>query len=204
MNFSIAPQTSRLGLRASDFTVVALSLAVLATLPAHANGPNLITNPGFETSTLSGWNPNNNSSFQGVTSTVTHSGNYAYFDGPYPSYGDLSQSILTTPGTSYDISFWLKSGGSPSNAIVSFEGVQILNLVDQPVGPFQQYTFVDQATSTSATLDFQFRNHPDFWYLDDVSVTAAAAPEASTTLSFRLLLVLGLGGVVVAARRRKA
>lgn len=39
---------------------------------------------------------------------------------------------------------------------------------------------------------------------DALSLTAApAVPEASTTVSFGLLLALGMGGVVVAAKRRK-
>ena len=37
-----------------------------------------------------------------------------------------------------------------------------------------------------------------------VSATPAAVPEASTTVSFGLLLTLGLGGAVVTARRKKA
>ena len=36
------------------------------------------------------------------------------------------------------------------------------------------------------------------------SFTPAAVPEASTTVSFGLLLALGLGGVVIAAKKKKA
>ena len=34
--------------------------------------------------------------------------------------------------------------------------------------------------------------------------TRAPVPEASTTVSFGLLLALGLGGLVIAAKRKKA
>ncbi len=37
-----------------------------------------------------------------------------------------------------------------------------------------------------------------------ITVNAPAVPEASTTVSFGLLLAFGLGGLVVSARRRKA
>jgi len=37
----------------------------------------------------------------------------------------------------------------------------------------------------------------------DLSFAPAAVPEASTTVSFGLLLALGLGGVVIAAKRKK-
>lgn len=42
-----------------------------------------------------------------------------------------------------------------------------------------------------------------FFAIDNVGAVAAPVPEASTTASFGLLLTLGLGGLVVAAKRRK-
>jgi hypothetical protein len=38
----------------------------------------------------------------------------------------------------------------------------------------------------------------------DIFTAAPAVPEASTTVSFGLLLALGMGGVVVAAKRKRA
>ncbi len=71
------------------------------------------------------------------------------------------------------------------------------------------FTFND----ASSALALSFTGQPDeslsneSWGLDNVVVKTNAAgpvPEASTTVSFGLLLALGLGGVVVAAKRKKA
>ena len=52
------------------------------------------------------------------------------------------------------------------------------------------------------TLTYNFNTAQ---FVDEVRVVTSAAPvpEASTTVSFGLLLALGLGGLVVAAKRRK-
>ena len=80
-------------------------------------------------------------------------------------------------------------------------------------GTVQQFFVPDGATTL--TLGFadagNFVGDPGF-YADNVgrdtvsfSVNApAAVPEASTTVSFGLLLALGLGGLVVSAKRKKA
>ena len=69
------------------------------------------------------------------------------------------------------------------------------------------------ATSLSAThYDFDFSNHGtyssveagDFTNNPILKFDGAPVPEASTTVSFGLLLALGMGGLVVAAKRRKA
>ncbi len=71
-------------------------------------------------------------------------------------------------------------------------------------------TFTEDFTVTSATtgfLSFAENNPtPTGDYLDNVSLTQTSAPvpEASTTISFGLLLALGLGGLAVAAKRRKS
>ena len=63
--------------------------------------------------------------------------------------------------------------------------------------------------SPIATVLFSNPNDPGdgipYALYDNVSFgMAAAVPEASTAVSLGLLLALGLGGVVMAARRKKA
>lgn len=51
----------------------------------------------------------------------------------------------------------------------------------------------------------QFDNEGDRVILNgNLVVTPAAVPEASTTVSFGMLLVLGVGGTVIAARKKKS
>ena len=56
------------------------------------------------------------------------------------------------------------------------------------------------------TQDLGVANQPFDGTIDELKIynTVAAVPEASTTASLGLLLVLGLGGLVIAAKRRKA
>ena len=70
------------------------------------------------------------------------------------------------------------------------------------------FTFAD--SSSALALDFLGQPNQDItdesWGLDNVVVktNAAPVPEASTTVSLGLLLALGMVGLVVAGRRRKA
>ena len=57
-------------------------------------------------------------------------------------------------------------------------------------------------TSSFDTVTLNATAASDF-IVDNIVVTGAPVPEASTTASFGLLLALGLGGVVVAGRRKK-
>ena len=54
--------------------------------------------------------------------------------------------------------------------------------------------FITGHATNSAGLQYAFLLTPN---------APAAVPEASTTVSFGLLLVLGLGGAVIAAKRKK-
>ena len=80
----------------------------------------------------------------------------------------------------------------------------------------QSFTFAEPDAGTSAFAGFTsslpltsliFSGGSLGVTLDNVSVgsgTPAAVPEASTTVSFGLLLALGLGSVVMAARKKRA
>lgn len=77
--------------------------------------------------------------------------------------------------------------------------------------PYTHYSFdLTPYVVSGGTYQLRFAavNNQDTLYqgVDNVSIheTPAAVPEASTTVSFGLLLALGLGGVVIAARRKKA
>jgi hypothetical protein len=63
---------------------------------------------------------------------------------------------------------------------------------------FGTFTYHLQATSALTTLEFEGRNAPGFYFLDNVSVTAAGVPDGSSTVSLLSFALLDL-----AALRRK-
>jgi hypothetical protein len=131
---------------------------------------NLIVNPGFETGDFTGWPTTLATSGSNlfVVPVNSHSGTYAVSFGA--SSGDLdaiSQSLATTPGTLYQIRFWLKLININNEFRITFGGVTLLNLVDTDTGPFgyehyKQFTLTGFATGSSTILEFAARNPPNF------------------------------------------
>ncbi len=93
------------------------------SIALQSGGSNLLSNPGFETGTVSGWHASCNPFGSGAPGTVTsgyaHSGSYSYFDGAYPNPDYLAQTVSVTSGSYYTVSFWLENlGGAPNEAII--------------------------------------------------------------------------------------
>ena len=179
-----------------------LALTAAATLsfaqPAKAN---LITNPGFETGDFTGWTQLNGNVVGTFAGVAPHSGNFqAGFGAPG---GSLSQSVATTPGASYTVSFFLAlvSAGQPEGSLsVSWGGVTLFSLTNQNGFGYTEYTFTETASTASTALQFQFSNPllTDIWFVDDVSVNPAGVPDAGSTLP-----LLGFASLGLVALRRK-
>ncbi|WP_410784894.1 chitinase [Kribbella sp. C-35] len=90
-------------MRARWLAVVVGVLLAGITVPAQA--ANILTNPGFETGSLSGWNCSGGS----VVSTPVRSGGYA-LNGAVTSsdYAQCSQTVLVQPNTAYTLSGWVR------------------------------------------------------------------------------------------------
>ena len=117
------------------------------------------------------------------------------FFGPVGTLGGIQQTLATTAGAQYFISFIFNSdGGTPGNFIVDFGGQNLLNLVNPPSAGNQTFAFNAIATAASTVLKFQFRDDPGFVLLDGVQVI----PEPAS-LGLVSLALLGLA----ASRRRK-
>jgi hypothetical protein len=81
--------------------VVACALIAASVTKASAD---LIVNGGFETGNLTGWSCS--ASLCQVDTLFVHSGTYDFNGYANGQIGDLSQIIATTPGVTYDLSFW--------------------------------------------------------------------------------------------------
>jgi hypothetical protein len=94
-------------------------------------GPNLVVNGDFESGIVGNSAPQNwtylnnfGASFGGVVSTDSpHSGSNDYFDGAVQAYDAITQSITTTIGDTYSVSFWLfENSGNSTFSSVSTNG----------------------------------------------------------------------------------
>lgn len=176
---------------------------LLAGSAYPATGANLIRNAGFESGDLKDWDLSGNQSFSGVSGFEPMAGAFAAFLGPSGTSGSLAQTLATSAGDQYEISFWLRNEIDGGNVFqVSFDGMPLLlDLRAQAAFAFRRYSFVRTATSSAATLRFTYRHDPSYWHLDEISVTrlGAAIPEPATWAT----MIGGLGLVGAAYRRRR-
>jgi hypothetical protein len=154
---------------------------------------NLVQNGDFETGDLTWWS--STSINTNVDNISPHSGLYSEYSGPVGSLGYLSQNIATMSGQTYMVNFWLQNlyGGTPSEFSVSWNGITQIDLVNSSDFPYTEFTFTAVAEGDSTPLIFGFRHDPDWFDLDDVTVTSTV-PEPATLLLFGTCLA-GLAAI---------
>jgi hypothetical protein len=180
--------------RFTQIVGLAATMGLAACLPetAHAN---LVTNGGFETGDLDGWEVTGNTSFTGVSDGVSHSGDFAAVLGPVGSLGFLSQEIATIPGQAYAVSLWLQNfDGGTNSFTASFDNeVFVPQITDADAFDYTFYSSNIIATAAFTNLIIGgYRNDPSIWIVDDIDVSAVPLPAALPLLASGLL---GLGAV---------
>ena len=186
-----------------------LSLSFGSSL-VQAGPTNIVLNGGFETGDLTGWTEKGDNtarcfpavyvaSLNQVTSFCNnsvspfppHSGQFAAFfqNSAALGAGTISQDLSTTPGTTYDLTFWLASfadpilGQTPNQMIVDWGGLQVADIVNLSTdGSYQQFSVNVLATGSSTLLSFVGTNDPNVTGLDDVSALAIATTSEPSSL----------------------
>src|SRR5664279_4841911 len=123
------------------------ALAMFASVAVHAN---LVTNGGFETGDFTGWSVFGAGAFDGVDGSVPQSGTYAAFFGePVLAPSGISQTLATTAGKLYTVTFWLANevdvtgNGIPNSFAFNWNGgAAELSLTDVAgPTPYTLYSF---------------------------------------------------------------
>jgi len=178
-------------MKSTSLPIVLLSFLLIIMAGNLASGQQLAQNPGFETGDFTDWTLTGNSNSVSVSTNFlyAHSGAYGAELGPVGSLGYLSQNIVTVPGQSYCLSFWLDcpGGGATTEFLVSWNGVNIFGQTNLPAVGWTNLVFTNFATASNTTLQFGFRNDPSYFGLDDISVFVGNAASSSAAYTFTTL-----------------
>lgn len=150
----------------------------LATAPAASAAANLVSNPGFETGSLSGWTCSSQDS--AVTSLV-HAGSYA-LSGAASSSDDAqcSQVIQVQPSSGYSLSAWVE--GSYVYLGDTGTGTSDTTTWTPPASAWEQLTtaFTTGAATTSVTIYLHGWYGQGTYYADDVTLTGPGGSPPSS------------------------
>jgi parallel beta-helix repeat protein len=157
-------------------------VTVTSSSPPPPSGSNLVANGNFATGNSTDWtlggNDSNASSPQLFIDTNAEGGStYAVGMGSMGADGTLSQTIATTAGQTYTLSFWLQNEGSGGNDFAAiWNGQTLLSLTNAAQFGYTEYTYTVTATGSTTTLELSAANNPSQWDLDNISLTAKSTP----------------------------
>ena len=203
----------------SMLLTIFLGLAVdgrASTSWCDANPLNLVQNCGFETGDFTAWTTSGFDVTQGQLGNLYGVEGTDPFDGISPNSGSfqaffadldpnattISQTLNTTAGVTYEVSWYLAQdtlpdptvtcGGTPCTNLltVSFGGTTLTDVTGIPEQGYTLYSFTSEATSGSTVLSLTIGNSAGENLLDDVSVTATPEPSPVFLLGGGLLCFL--------------
>ena len=210
------------GLAAIMLLFGALRAQAAGILCASVSG-NLVANCGFETGDFTDWTVGgalsgsfdgnyygvqgdlNNPPENGIPLGPVNSGSWAAYFGTDVTQTiapmTLSQTLTASAGVLYTITFYLDQDAltAENTFSVTFAGATLTSVTNMaPTNGYvlEQFTYNDVSVA-DPVLEFSFENPPDYFFLDDVSVAPAVAPEPSG----RLLAGAAAGLLCLAARR---
>lgn len=150
-----------------------------------ANNPNIVQNGGFETGNLDYWTDFEFGQVMiddGTSGISPHSGTFLadLWGGPDILY----QTLSTTAGTKYTLSFWFNNTfADPNQFQVSWNGQTLLNVTNLVAPDWTNFQFLVTASGASTLLQFGFQDDSAFLGLDDVSVVPIIASGSPTIAS---------------------
>jgi len=150
---------------------------ITAWFPSGGKVGELVENGGFEMA-FSGWTKSGNedSTLLATNAPYVHSGTNGAKLGSIDLLGFISQTLATTPGASYVLSFWLDSPAGPTTNefpnefLVSWNGATLFDQTNLPAIGWTNLQFSVTATGTTGVIQFGFRDDPSDLGLDDISV----------------------------------
>src|SRR5207249_4539799 len=155
-------------------------------IPSSISGQ--VQNGGFESGTFTNWIQSGNLDTTYVVPTdllYVHSGTYGAQLGPAGSLGFISQTLPTTPGASYVLSFWLDSpdGSTPNEFLVSWNGATLFDQTNLPALGWTNLQFSVSATGATAIVQFGFQDDQTYLGLDDISLTPPVSVQFTASPS---------------------
>ena len=158
--------------------VVLVPMFGLAAMPAATAATNLVSNPGFETGSLSGWSC---SAADSAVGSPVHSGSYA-LSGAATSSDDAqcTQVIQVQPNSSYSLSAWVE--GNYVYLGDTGTGTSDTSTWAPSATTWQQLStgFTTGASTTSVTIYLHGWYGQGTYYADDVTLTGpGGSPPAS-------------------------
>jgi hypothetical protein len=146
-------------------------------------GPSIVANGGFETGDFTGWTLAGDTVSGGLDQNVVamelkhpgvvHSGFFGAYLAQAGFAATLAQTLPTTVGQQYLVSFWLNNPGAGDfqTFSVSWDGTNFINFTNPPAFAWTNYQFVAVAADPGVVLQFAVESDTGFFALDDVSVT---------------------------------
>jgi len=150
-------------------------------------GPSIVQNGGFETGDFTGWMLTGDTvdwydtwyRVCNVVATeadypgVVHSGNFGAYLGQVGYPATLAQTVPTTPGQLYLVSFWLDDvqAVGVQQFSATWNGANFASLANPPAFAWTNFQFVAMADDTNATLEFAAQSDRSYFGFDDVTVT---------------------------------